>query len=252
MRLHIYEYLIPRPGLIPSTREETDIDRLVEYGERPAGPPTYFSLDNLPHALLRKSYSQGSEPAILRVNRQTNDEFADFMRKKLTFQVDILTEHMWEEKEWCLNGYAKLQICSKNSKDRELLDLNSEVKFVRKIALRVWIPRKFAQAPGNSGEPSVSGSAKCIKQHLNRLIVALMQSPCLKSVDVQFSFRRRQNERAAYSIPLNLDPPIIDDTEMTDMVAWYTQPFRLLRGIDLDFRYIGGIYACPLTFSRRK
>ncbi|TID23387.1 Peroxisomal catalase [Venturia nashicola] len=171
MRLHIYEYLVPWPELIPSARGQTDVDGLIKHRERPANFWSHFFegySNDFPHALLRASYSDGCEPVVLRVNRQVHDEILDFMHKKLTFQADIFANNIYEDREWHLGATTRLQICSKISTDRELLNLSSLVKFVRKMTLRVWIPRKVAQAPNNSTEPSsVSGRAKNIKEHLN-------------------------------------------------------------------------------------
>lgn len=58
IRLHIYEYLVPRAGPIPSARKETDVDRALEYEQRPASIMSYFAAGyqaTLPHTLLRTS-----------------------------------------------------------------------------------------------------------------------------------------------------------------------------------------------------
>lgn len=162
------------------------------------------------------------------------------MQQKLTFQVDILSRGLWEDKKWRFEcQYSKLRICSsKRCVARNLINLTNRVKHMRHIALRVWVPRKLGQASNNSGEPSISGYAKSIKEHVNRLVVALMQAPYLKSVDVQFQLHRLPSERSLP--PTHLDPVVLDDSEILDLVAWYTQPFKLLRGINVDFRFLGG------------
>ncbi|TLD36072.1 Peroxisomal catalase [Venturia nashicola] len=200
-----------------------DVDGLIKHRERPTNFWSHFFegyYNDFPHALLRASYSDGCEPVVLRVNRQVHVEFVDFMHKMLTFQADIFANNIYEDREWHLGATTRLQICSKISTDRELLNLSSLVKFVRKMALRVWIPRKVAQAPNNSTEPSsVSGRAKNIKEHLNRLVVALIQVPCLKSVDVRFQLHRQRDEPTPYMTRINLDPLVLADTEIADSVA---------------------------------
>lgn len=164
------------------------------------------------------------------------------MHKELAFEVDILSERLCEDTEWRFVGrnFATLQICSKKSVADNLYDLSGRAEFVRHIALRLWIPKILGGPANRSERPSVTGAAKSIKEHINRLVVALMQAPYLKSVDVQIQLHRISWE-STLSPAVVLDPVVLDESEIKDLVSWYTQPFRLLRGINIDFRYLGGM-----------
>lgn len=119
-----------------------------------------------------------------------------------------------------------------------LYDLSGRVGLVRHISLRLWVPRILGGPANGSGWSSVTGAAKSIKEHINRLVVALMQAPYLKSVDVQIQLHRISRES---TLPPVLDPVVLDESEIKYLVSWYTQAFRLLRGINIDFRYLGGM-----------
>lgn len=121
-----------------------------------------------------------------------------------------------------------------------LYDLSGRVGLVRHFSLRLWVPRILGGPANGSGWSSVTGAAKSIKEHINRLVVALMQAPYLKSVDVQIQLHRISWE-STLSPAVVLDPVVLDESEIKDLVSWYTQPFRLLRGINIDFRYLGGM-----------
>lgn len=183
---------------------------------------------------LRTTYAQGSWPALFRVNRTLYDEALDLMYKRLIFEVNI-DGRPYKQTSWDWHGMGSIQIHCK-----QILQpcyLGSLLKNLRKVSLRLWLVRKNGPpAVKDSDKPSIGGNAKAVKAHINNFVMTLQEALSLKSLEVELEITRREY------YPWNnkpLDPPVLEDTEIENTVHWYLQPFRHLRNIEINFRYLG-------------
>lgn len=245
IRLQIYEYLLPCTGPVPSNRMQTDVNRMLEYSDSLESHPQ-LSLGQAGdlqavHHRLRRSYTRGSWPAILRVNRQIFDEAHDLIHTCLSFQVDILTSCPYERALWSHQHPAQLHICSIRFDTPTYLA--PHINHLRRLSVKIWFTRKVAEVRGLV-TPYIANSAKSIKDHVNGLVLAMQQSPCLKTVEVELQMIResRPYRRANVLTPQwrRVYPAILEDEEIAAAVSWYLHPFKLLRDINMSCRYITG------------
>lgn len=232
--------------MVPSNRKRTGVDTLLEYSDSLALYP-HLSLgqDGGQHERyrrLRRRYGKGSWPAILQVNRQVFDEAHDLMHTRLSFRVDIFTSRQYEEMVFDYHHPAQLHIRS-ISVDTPTC-LVPHLKHLRHLSIKLWFARKVVELP-NGVRPYIANSAKSIKDHVNSLVLAMQQSPCLKTIEVELQIIR---ESRAHHPPNTgrsrwrpaLYPAVLDDQEVATTILWYLSSFKLLRNIDMKYRYIAG------------
>ncbi|RDI78762.1 Peroxisomal catalase [Venturia inaequalis] len=230
IRLLIYEYLLPCTGVVPSNRSFTDVDQLLRLsaGLGLAGD------QEMRYRKLRMGYTNGTWPAILRVNRQIFHESNDLMHTHLSFRVDIFSSDHHEGSLWSHHHHAELHI--RSVRLNIPTNLVPHIKHLRLLSVVIWFTPKMGQNRDMT-TPYITKSAKAIKDHVNSLVLAMQQSPCLQSVDVELRLAREaQVELTGNALTLN--PRGLKEGEIEDAISWYLNPFRILRNIKMSCRYI--------------
>lgn len=232
IRLLIYEYLLPCTGVVPSNRSSAVVDQLLRLsaGLGLAGD------QEMRYRKLRMGYTNGTWPDILRVNRQIFDESHDLMHTHLSFRVDIFSSNQYYGPLWFHDHHAELHI---RSVPLDIpTNLVPHIKHLQRLSVTIWFTPKMAESR-DIATPYIANSAKAIKDHVNSLVLAMQQSPCLQSVDVEL----RMIRGTAVDIPANafdLYPTGLNEGEIADAISWYLNPFRILRNIKMSCRYIAG------------
>lgn len=191
-------------------------------------PYSLYNHDNdLSHSKLRTTYAEGSWPALFRANHTLYEEARISCTNDLSSRLTY--GGMYDNKEWTYEGLGTVQICCKEISHPCCFELQlKNLCLVRKNG------QPIAKDPD---KPSIDGSAKAVKAHINNFVMALQEAPFMKSLDVELEITRRED----FHDPL--DPPILEEKEVEDTVSWYLQPFRHLRSIDITFRYLGAPYS---------
>lgn len=167
------------------------------------------------------------------------------MHTRLSFRVDILVGHHQEDLIWMHQSRAVLQICSKQFNVLECL--TPHLKYLRRLSIKIWFTRKVANDM-EGDRAYTSNSARSIKDHVNNLVIALQQSPCLKAIEVELQIIREVRPYDPPTTPpparirrrIPLRPAILDHQEIEEAIEWYLNPFKLLRNIEMKCRYIAG------------
>lgn len=146
---------------------------------------------------------------------------------------------------WMHQSRAVLQTCSKQFDVLECL--TPHLKDLRRLSIKIWFTRKVANDMEGDREYT-SNSARSIKDHVNNLVIALQQSPCLKAIEVELQMIRESRPYDPPTAPppariqrrILLGSAILDHQEIEEAIERYLTPFRLLRNIEMKCRSIAG------------
>lgn len=83
---------------------------------------------------------------------------------------------MYDNKEWTYERLGTVQICCK--KIIHLCCFEPQLKNLRKVSLRLWsVRRNGPSTVKDPNKPSIDGSAKAVKAHVNNFVMALQEAP---------------------------------------------------------------------------